>query len=843
MAEIKRTFEGGKMNRDLDDRLLPPGQYRDALNAGIGRSEGSDVGAVENLRGNTEIIGQTDINGTTIGQFVDRDSDTIYWFTSNETTDAIHEYNVADGVRTLITEPKARVAPLPTCTPELQARQTEPDGGSFGTRLDLPPLPAAPVGGCTDPTATNFDRNAAFDDGSCTFLSAFSVSISGNNSPYAHDATATLTAVPTGAGGTVTYSWTGPGITTPLTTASIDVVAANAGVFTVVATDTVTTPALVRNATATTDVSFGAAPVPTAPVAIISAPVFGGQAGVSTLSVDGLRSTAGDDGAGTNYTIATYAWSVPTGSPLVISDATAASITVTSAMEGTFSLELIVTNSNGDVSIPAISMFTFTAAPDPIPPTAVITDVGPASAIIGNPITLSGMDSAGGSNGISTNYTVASYAWTLPTGVTATAGTTSQEVTFTSQVIGMHDIMLVVTNSNGDVSAPATRTVDFTRLAPVPTTLTLETDASAVAISVGPSFAPTFSITAPDPQNFENLDSAEIMVPVNYTASITLNSGFEFSPDPPVGLTATLTAVPPAAATGLTLNHTVGELTATVTGMTNQMGTVTVTWTGATTQEETYTHVRRNIFPNGVVAQSHALTGVTSAFRDNDSTLTSMLPATTSVAWTSTLQIERNDMWSGSHPTLTVTNDPNATGDLLSVQTNITSNAVSGVPSWPADTVNELWSYNQRGIQTGDTNATSTWGGSLVPRTMIDPHILPGSFGWSITPGAAGNRSLPHAMNLVVGSTAEFMIVDPNNIGWANLRNQLGSPFGWVFSFSQTSGTGTTPVVMTVDAVGTYVGSQSSLNTGYSIDFTRIADTDGGTATVRSTSGTYIHTF
>ena len=63
MAESKRTFQGGKMNRTLDDRIVPQGEYRYALNVNIGRSEGSDVGAVENLKGNELIAGQNAIEG------------------------------------------------------------------------------------------------------------------------------------------------------------------------------------------------------------------------------------------------------------------------------------------------------------------------------------------------------------------------------------------------------------------------------------------------------------------------------------------------------------------------------------------------------------------------------------------------------------------------------------------------------------------------------------------------------------------------------------------------------------------------------------------------------------
>jgi len=32
MPEIKNTFLKGKMNKDADERLLPSGEYRDALN-------------------------------------------------------------------------------------------------------------------------------------------------------------------------------------------------------------------------------------------------------------------------------------------------------------------------------------------------------------------------------------------------------------------------------------------------------------------------------------------------------------------------------------------------------------------------------------------------------------------------------------------------------------------------------------------------------------------------------------------------------------------------------------------------------------------------------------------
>lgn len=52
MPEIKNTFLEGKMNKDLDARLLKNGEYFDAQNIHITKSEGSDVGTVQNILGN-----------------------------------------------------------------------------------------------------------------------------------------------------------------------------------------------------------------------------------------------------------------------------------------------------------------------------------------------------------------------------------------------------------------------------------------------------------------------------------------------------------------------------------------------------------------------------------------------------------------------------------------------------------------------------------------------------------------------------------------------------------------------------------------------------------------------
>ena len=53
MPELKRNFSAAKMNKDLDERLIPNGQYRDALNIQIATSDDSNVGSAQTLLGNT----------------------------------------------------------------------------------------------------------------------------------------------------------------------------------------------------------------------------------------------------------------------------------------------------------------------------------------------------------------------------------------------------------------------------------------------------------------------------------------------------------------------------------------------------------------------------------------------------------------------------------------------------------------------------------------------------------------------------------------------------------------------------------------------------------------------
>ena len=82
MPEIKHNFTKGKMNKDLDERLIPNGEYRDAMNIQVSTSEGSDVGTVQNILGNSIVPGQGFIgsNSVCVGSVADEKNDKLYYF-------------------------------------------------------------------------------------------------------------------------------------------------------------------------------------------------------------------------------------------------------------------------------------------------------------------------------------------------------------------------------------------------------------------------------------------------------------------------------------------------------------------------------------------------------------------------------------------------------------------------------------------------------------------------------------------------------------------------------------------------------------------------------------------
>ena len=113
MPELKRNFTKGRMVRDLDDRLLPPGEYRDASNIQVTNSAGAndgDIGAIETVLGNNKQNFHS-ANGATIwadnfgltsptciGAVKDNQNNKIYWFITSTTADCIMEYDEATSI-------------------------------------------------------------------------------------------------------------------------------------------------------------------------------------------------------------------------------------------------------------------------------------------------------------------------------------------------------------------------------------------------------------------------------------------------------------------------------------------------------------------------------------------------------------------------------------------------------------------------------------------------------------------------------------------------------------------------------------------------------------------------
>ena len=109
MPEIKNQFTGGKMNKDLDERLVPNGEYRDAMNIQVATSEGSDVGTAQNILGN--ILQNVNFknpqnnfsipdSSVVIGAISDEKLDTMYYLVWSFNSDFIMELKNVNNSRT-----------------------------------------------------------------------------------------------------------------------------------------------------------------------------------------------------------------------------------------------------------------------------------------------------------------------------------------------------------------------------------------------------------------------------------------------------------------------------------------------------------------------------------------------------------------------------------------------------------------------------------------------------------------------------------------------------------------------------------------------------------------------
>ena len=122
MSKLQHAFTSGKMNKDLDERLVPNGEYRDALNIQISKSTGSSVGVIENILGNlpkynkdynpltnthtqwdlgsenTNTYGFDKDSAECIGAIRNDSTECAYFIVKSETKNAIVEYNQSTDV-------------------------------------------------------------------------------------------------------------------------------------------------------------------------------------------------------------------------------------------------------------------------------------------------------------------------------------------------------------------------------------------------------------------------------------------------------------------------------------------------------------------------------------------------------------------------------------------------------------------------------------------------------------------------------------------------------------------------------------------------------------------------
>jgi hypothetical protein len=112
MADITNTFTSGVMNKDLDERLIPMGTYRDALNIDVDVDNGSNVGTARNTLGNSRVSditmtdrfpsGLTTEGATTIGSEKFESLNLIYWLVAANEFDGVFEFDELTGVTTRV---------------------------------------------------------------------------------------------------------------------------------------------------------------------------------------------------------------------------------------------------------------------------------------------------------------------------------------------------------------------------------------------------------------------------------------------------------------------------------------------------------------------------------------------------------------------------------------------------------------------------------------------------------------------------------------------------------------------------------------------------------------------
>ena len=105
MADLRRTFLGGRMDKDSDERILADGFYRHAENINILNSEGADVGAVQNSLSNVKITNVSlGANAKCYGGYSNELTQKLYWLVKSDLGCYLLEYDQRNNVTSKVLE-------------------------------------------------------------------------------------------------------------------------------------------------------------------------------------------------------------------------------------------------------------------------------------------------------------------------------------------------------------------------------------------------------------------------------------------------------------------------------------------------------------------------------------------------------------------------------------------------------------------------------------------------------------------------------------------------------------------------------------------------------------------
>ncbi len=563
-------------------------------------------------------------------------------------------------------------------------------------------------------------------------------------------ATGLTASVPAQAGASYAWTLTGGSITAGGTTNQITFSAGTSGTIQLACT--------VTNAAGTASVPGTASstivPAPGTPV--LTAPAFV-TAGATGL-IASVPPQAGDS----------YTWTITGGS--ITAGAATASITFTAGASGSVQLGCVVTNAAGTASPQAIAFSTIVAAPV-VPVISAPAFVTTGTAGLAATITNTAAEPTG-----------STYAWTIASGGTITAGAATASITFTAGASGTVALSCTVTTTAGAtstgtfsttivaapvapvISAPAFVTANATGLAATITNTAAEPTGSTYAwtITSGGTItagAATASITFTAGASGTVAFSCKVTTTAGATSTGTFSSTIVAAPVQPVisapnpvtanatGLTATITntAAEPAGSTyawTITSGGTItaGAATASITFTAGASGTVAfsckVTTTAGATSTGTFSStivaapVQPAISaPNPVTANATGLTATLTntaaepagstyawAITNGGGTITSGTSGTSitftagasgTVAFSCTVTTTANATSTGTFSSTIVAapTQPTVTGVPTYLSTGVTS-ATASVTAQGTSTY--LWTVTGGTITAGGTTASTT---------------------------------------------------------------------------------------------------------------------------------------